>query len=140
MRDFAANLTKYAPQFGVGLPPGGVGEIRDVRVVQRSRSGRVWWLEVETSTGLIRIHAHSLRQVLRRGTNANAILRSTLFKIDVRRDPATRRALAVVASGGGNGHGAGLCQVGALGMAKAGKKSSEIVGHYYHGVELKGMY
>jgi hypothetical protein len=43
--------------------------------------------KVETSTGLIRIHAHSMRQVLRRGTNANAILRSNLFKIAVRRDP-----------------------------------------------------
>jgi stage II sporulation protein D len=140
VRDFAANLTKYAPQFGVGLPPGGVGEIRDVRVVQRSRSGRVWWLEVETSTGLIRIHAHSMRQVLRRGTNANAILRSNLFKIAVRRDPATRRALSVVASGAGSGHGVGLCQTGALGMARLGAQGEAILAHYYPGATLSRLY
>jgi len=140
VRDFTANLTKYAPQFGVALPPGGVGEIRDVRVVQRSRSGRVWWLEVETSTGLIRIHAHSMRQVLRRGTNANAILRSNLFKIAVRRDPATRRALSVVASGAGSGHGVGLCQTGALGMARIGARGEAILAHYYPGAKLTRLY
>ena len=140
MRDFAANLAKYAPQFGVGLPPGGVGEIHDVRVVQRSRSGRVWWLEVETSTGLIRVHAHSMRQVLRRGSNANAILRSNLFKIAVRRDPATHRALSVVASGAGSGHGVGLCQTGALGMARLGAQGEAILAHYYPGANLSRLY
>lgn len=140
VRDFTANLAKYAPPFGVGLPPGGVGEIRDVRVAQRSRSGRVWWLEVETSTGLIRIHAHSLRQVLRRSTNANAILRSNLFKIAVRRDPATRRALSVVASGAGSGHGVGLCQTGALGMARRGVQGEAILAHYYPGANLSRLY
>jgi stage II sporulation protein D len=139
-REFLANIARYAPQFGVGLPPGGVGELLDVRVAQRSRSGRVWWLEVETTTGLIRIHAHSLRQLLRRGGNSNAILRSNLFKIGVLRDPATRKSLAVVASGAGSGHGVGLCQTGALAMARRGVSGEGILGHYYPGVSLKRVY
>jgi stage II sporulation protein D len=139
-REFVANLGRFAPQFGVGLPPGGVGELVDVRVAQRSRSGRVWWLEVETTTGLIRIHAHSLRQMLRRGGNANAILRSNLFKIGVLRDPDTRKALGVVASGAGSGHGVGLCQTGALAMARRGVSGEGILGHYYPGVSLKRVY
>jgi stage II sporulation protein D len=140
MRDFAANLTRFAPQFGVTLPRGGVGEVVDVRVAARSRSGRVWWLEVETTTGLIRIHAHSLRQMLRRGGNPAAILRSNLFKIDVRREPTSRRAQAVVASGAGSGHGVGLCQTGALAMAKSGSRGEEILAHYYPGAALKRLY
>jgi stage II sporulation protein D len=138
-REFAANLAKHARTYGVPLPEGGVGEIRDVRVESRSRSGRVWWLEVETSTGLIRIHAHSLRQMLRRAGNPNAILRSTLFKADVRRD-AARRVTAVIASGAGSGHGVGLCQTGALGMARGGARGEVILAHYYPGARLERLY
>jgi len=84
--------------------------------------------------------APTLRQVLRRGGNAGSILRSNLFKIDVRRDPQTRRAIEVVASGAGSGHGVGLCQTGALGMARAGRSSEQILRHYYPGIELKRLY
>lgn len=138
--EFVANLTKYAPTFGVPLPSGGLGTLLDVRVDSRSRSGRVWWLEVETSTGTVRIHAHSLRQMLRRGGNSNSILRSNLFKIAVRRDPQSQRALAVVASGSGSGHGVGLCQTGALGMARSGSRGEDILAHYYPGTTLKRLY
>jgi len=138
--EFADDIARFAPQFGVGLPAGGVGEVVDVRVAQRSVSGRVWWLEVETTTGLIRIHAHSLRQVLRRGGNSSAILRSNLFKIGVRRDPVTHKPVAVVASGAGSGHGVGLCQTGALAMAKLGSSGEEILAHYYPGAALERLY
>jgi stage II sporulation protein D len=138
--EFEGNLTRFGPPFGAPLPRGGVGQLIDVRVVQRSRSGRVWWLEVETTTGVIRVHAHSMRQVLRRGGNANSILKSNLFKIAVRRDPVTRRALAVVASGSGSGHGVGLCQTGALAMAKLGRRGEAILEHYYPGAALERLY
>ena len=139
-RELAANLEKYAPQFGVPLPSGGVGEVRDVRVAGRSVSGRVWRLEVETSTGLVTIPAYSLRQVLRRGGNAGSILRSNLFKIGVRRDPTTLKPVAIVASGAGSGHGVGLCQTGALGMARIGARGEDILAHYYPGAELRKLY
>ena len=139
-RELAANLARQAPAFGVPVPAAGVGEIVDVRVAARSRSGRVWRLQVQTTTGTIEIPSFSLRQVLRRGGNAAAILRSNLFKIGVRRDPDTRRALAIVATGGGSGHGVGLCQTGALAMARRGARSGEILSHYYVGVELKTLY
>ncbi len=138
--EFGSNLAHFAPQYGVELPPTGVGTLFDVRVASRSRSGRVWRLEVTTSTGTIIVPAYVLRQVLRRAGNAGAILRSNLFKVDVRRDPATGRTLAIVASGAGSGHGVGLCQTGALGMARTGKNAAEILEHYYTGVELRHMY
>ena len=139
-REFAANLEKYAPQFGVPLPPGGVGEVRDVRVAERSVSGRVWRLDVETSTGLVSIPAYSLRQVLRRGGNPGSILRSNLFKIGVRRDATSMKPLAIVASGAGSGHGVGLCQTGALGMARTGAKGEDILARYYPGATLRRLY
>ena len=147
---FTATLARFAPAQGVGLPAGGVGDLVDVRVGGRSRSGRVWRLTVVTTKGEITIPAYSIRQVLRRPGNGSgngsgtgpgtAILRSNLFKVDVRRDPATRRALAVVVSGAGSGHGVGLCQTGALGMARAGRSAEAILEHYYRGVELRRLY
>ena len=39
----------------------------------------------------------------------------------------------------GNGHGVGMSQYGALGMAKEGYKYDEILKHYYTGVEISKM-
>jgi stage II sporulation protein D len=41
-----------------------------------------------------------------------------------------------VVSGKGYGHGVGMSQYGAYGMAKAGHTYDEILGHYYTGIEL----
>ena len=38
--------------------------------------------------------------------------------------------------GKGWGHGVGMCQVGAYGMAFRGRKADEIIKHYYAGVEI----
>jgi stage II sporulation protein D len=138
--EFAANIARFGSGQGVALPAGGVGDVLDVRCISRSTSGRVWRLAVTTTTGEISVPAWSLRQVLRRGGNPAAILRSNLFKIDVRRDRSNGRARAIVASGAGSGHGVGLCQTGALGMARAGSSSSEILLHYYRGVALERLY
>ena len=39
----------------------------------------------------------------------------------------------------GYGHGVGLCQYGANGMAKEGKKYQDILKYYYQGIELKNI-
>ena len=42
--------------------------------------------------------------------------------------------------GAGWGHGAGMCQIGALGMSLAGYDTEQIVMHYYPGAVLKKLY
>ncbi len=42
--------------------------------------------------------------------------------------------------GAGWGHGAGMCQIGALGMSLAGYSTEEILEHYYPGTVLKKIY
>jgi stage II sporulation protein D len=140
IEEFARNLRRFCPERGVSLPKGGVGQILDVRTTGRSRSGRVWRLEVITSNGRITIPAHELRWVLRRAGMPGSILRSTLIKVGVERNRTTRAATAIVVSGGGNGHGVGLCQTGALGMARGGKSAAEILEHYFTGVEVREVY
>ena len=43
-------------------------------------------------------------------------------------------------SGRGFGHGVGMCQHGAQGMARKGKSTSEILMHYYPGSAIKSIY
>ena len=138
--EFLADVARFAPQYGVPLPSSRLGRLLDVRVATRSRSGRVWRLIVQTAAGDVTVPAWSLRQVLRRPGNPDAILRSNLFKIEPRRDARTGNVLGVVASGAGSGHGVGLCQTGALGMARQGRAAEDIIRHYYRGVDVKRLY
>jgi stage II sporulation protein D len=47
---------------------------------------------------------------------------------------------AFVFDGRGRGHGAGLCQWGAAGLAREGKGYREILLHYYPGADVVRMY
>ena len=42
--------------------------------------------------------------------------------------------------GAGWGHGVGLCQIGALGMALNGYSTESILGHYYPGADIINYY
>jgi len=48
--------------------------------------------------------------------------------------------IAVAFHGKGWGHGVGLCQVGAFGMAQAGAHYEQILAHYYTGTTLQKAY
>jgi stage II sporulation protein D len=43
-------------------------------------------------------------------------------------------------AGGGWGHAIGMCQVGAMGRARAGHTYDQILRAYYTGVELRRLY
>ncbi len=43
-------------------------------------------------------------------------------------------------SGAGWGHGVGLCQIGAAGMAEQGMSYRQILSHYFQGAQLKKLY
>lgn len=139
VEEFLTNVLTQAEAEGISHPED-MGELVDARVRSRSKSGRVWDLEVRTTTGAVRVPGYRLRWVLRRPGNARSILRSNLFKIDVRRDSGTRKALAVLVSGAGSGHGVGLCQTGALGMARDRATAEQILRHYYPGAEIRKLY
>ena len=114
-----------------------LGEVRDLRVTVRTPSGRVRWLEVETDTGTYRVFGDRVRWLLRR-PGTSRILRSAWFELDVKRGRG--RVIGVTAKGRGNGHGIGMCQHGALGMARQGYRYDEILKHYYAGVRLDRAY
>ncbi|HEY6572766.1 MAG TPA: SpoIID/LytB domain-containing protein, partial [Candidatus Eisenbacteria bacterium] len=134
--EFLELVRTYAPAEGASPTPLS-GTLLDARVRSRSRCGRVAELVIETTAGETVLRGDRIRWVLRR-PGGKAILRSSFLKIGVARD-AEGRPERVVVSGAGNGHGIGLCQTGAMGMAKAGKGYREILKHYYKGAGFAVM-
>ncbi len=133
---FVAMLRQFGPAENPAAASLG-GDLLDVRVDRRSRCGRVLDLAVSTVSGDLVFHGDRTRWVLRR-PGGSAILRSSFFKIGVLRD-GDGRVTKVIATGAGNGHGIGMCQWGAMGMARAGVGYHEILSHYYKSTLLARM-
>jgi stage II sporulation protein D len=135
-QEINALVTEHLPELSSRPLSGPVGRVVDIRVTDRTRSGRSRWLTVETTTGTYRVYGDRARWLLRRP--GGAILRSARFDLD-----ATRRGgklVKLAAEGRGNGHGVGMCQHGALGMAAKGRQYDEILRHYYRGVDVRRLY
>ena len=66
-------------------------------------------------------------------------LRDSLFSHDIERN-AAGDVVGAMFFGRGWGHGVGMCQVGAYGMALDGATYEEILKKYYKGIELKKLY
>jgi len=122
----------------LGVPASSVGDLVDVRVMGRSASGRVSRLEIETSHGTFTVEGDKIRRVVMLDVANGRILPSTLF--DLEKHMTEGRVGWVSFVGGGNGHGVGMCQNGAIGMAKRGFSYAMILEHYYPGAEPRAGY
>lgn len=124
--------TTLDPASVAGNPgvPAGLGEVRGLKVLRRGVSGRAIDLAVAGSRGEVRIHGEfAIRKAL-------GGLKSSMFVVDETRDRYGRYVLR----GGGHGHGVGMCQHGAMGMAAAGLSVEKILGHYYAGAEIAQLW
>jgi stage II sporulation protein D len=108
----------------LGLPR----RISGLKVVERTASGRAQRIAVEAGSSRVQIGGADFRQRL--GWSA---LKSLTFDV-------TRAGEVFTFDGRGAGHGAGMCQWGAAGLAKEGSTYREILAHYYPGAELRRMY
>ena len=109
----------------------GIGSLADIEVKSRGDSGRVTELELKGSAGSAVVRGFQIRAALG--------LRDTLFVIDRSYDEQGR-VDQFTFSGRGWGHGVGLCQVGAYGMAVAGAGYKDILKKYYTGVKIEKIY
>jgi stage II sporulation protein D len=122
------------------LPSGvnSVGEVRDIRILERTQSGRVARMRVETSTATFHLGRDRLRWIFL--TPEQRILNSSLIQeIELTRGP-DGRVTEIAFVGGGWGHGIGMCQVGAMGRARHGQNYRTILSVYYPGTELRRLY
>jgi stage II sporulation protein D len=111
---------------GRALAPLGVqvGPVRELRVVDRSSSGRARTVQVRGQNGETQIEARALREAL-----GAEVIRSTLFETRATPD-------GVVFVGSGHGHGVGMSQWGAQAMAGRGAGYRQILAAFYPGTEL----
>ncbi|HXF05427.1 MAG TPA: SpoIID/LytB domain-containing protein [Blastocatellia bacterium] len=108
-----------------------VGPVVDLRIVRRGASGRVIELEIIGRQHRQRVRGQAIRTLFN--------LRDTLFVIERRRD--TSGAIqSFVFIGRGWGHGVGLCQMGAYGLALSGASYDRILRTYYRGIRLEKLY
>jgi stage II sporulation protein D len=132
-RSLGDTVRKTIPMV-LGVDETDVGELIDVRVKERSASGRVQELEIETSESSFTVKGDQIRRVIMLDVSRGRILPSTLF--DVETTMSGSRVGMVSFAGGGNGHGVGMCQNGALGMARKGYSYGMILQHYYPGADV----
>lgn len=121
------------------LAPGtdSVGVLHDLRLLERTPSGRVGALALATSVDTFVVGRDRVRWIFR--APRGGLLNSSKFDVHLHRD-ATGRPVEVVATGGGWGHGIGMCQVGAMGRARAGHDYRAILEAYYTGAEVRDLY
>lgn len=107
-----------------------IGRIVSVVTLGRSESGRVKYLRFRGEDGELVLPGTVVRSKLG--------LRSTLFMIEPKLGPDGLPE-AFYLTGAGWGHGVGMCQSGAAGMAAAGFSASSILSHYYPGASLTSV-
>lgn len=128
-----ATLDKYLAQYSSGGPSGGVGNVTDIRIEGRTPSDRVSAITIRTTRGNYLVRGNDIRFVLRSPTGA--ILNSTYFTAETSTDGSGEVATLTL-NGGGNGHGIGMCQWGAIGRARAGQDYKTILTTYYPGTTV----
>jgi len=114
------------------------GRLLDLNIEARTASGRVARLAVVTEAGVYTIRGDRVRWVLAPAEGRFSILKSANFDLEVSRDGRGRPS-RVTATGLGFGHGVGMCQTGALAMARRGYDYRRILAHYYPGARLERM-
>ena len=119
--DLSKRINKYYP----------VGELEDIVSQKRGSSKRVIELLIKGSNPPVLVKGLRIRRVLG--------LRDTLFIIDREFDEAGKVKYFTF-RGKGWGHGVGLCQIGAFGMAQAGANYKEILKKYYRGIKIDNIY
>lgn len=101
-----------------------VGRVTGLEVAERSPSLRALSVVVRGTRDVARVRGSDFRRMVGYDT-----LRSTLFAVTVSGDTA-------YFAGRGYGHGVGLCQWGARGMAEQGYSARQILEFYYPGATL----
>ena len=106
--------------------------IQSFRIARNKTSQRVNEITLVTNKKEYKIPNYRLRTLLGNPNDQGGVLKSNYFYIKTKGD-------SVVIEGKGFGHGVGMCQFGALEMAKQGKNYRQILYHYYRGTRIRKM-
>ena len=120
----------------------GYGRLVGISVQERSRAGAILTLALQYEKGSVLVkNEYNIRKVLGAGVGKMVYADST-ESTGVTMLPSAFCSIAVqedgtaVLSGGGYGHGLGMSQNGANGMAKAGMNYEEILQYFYQNITI----
>jgi SpoIID/LytB domain protein len=110
-----------------------LGSIFTMTVADRGVSGRARLMNLSGENGATQIRGElNIRKLF-------GNLNSAMFEVRLEKDAKGRPATWIF-TGGGWGHGVGMCQTGAIGRAEAGQSYREILAHYYNGATVAPIY
>ncbi len=120
LTELEARVRRYVPE---------LRGLRDVRVLERSKTGRVTQLAFEADSGTHKVEGLNVRWALG--------VRENLFDLI----PGYRdgKLVHLTILGRGWGHGVGMSQVGAFTLARMGWDYQKILTYYYTGVEVRPL-
>lgn len=112
-----------------------LGDILDLVVLERGKSGRIYLLKIIGSLQSFTIG----KELEIRRTLSKTHLYSSAFVVN-KQDVMNGVPRKFVITGAGWGHGVGLCQIGAAVMGEQGCHYTDILKHYYSGSQIAQMY
>lgn len=127
--DLRRTIARYMRSIGGS---GSISSVRSVTVADVTPAGRVATLTVETDRSTLVMRGNEMRSALR--LPSGELLYSTYFSVDA--TPGHDGIETLTLRGGGNGHGVGMCQAGAIGRARAGQDFRTILRTYYPGTTV----
>jgi stage II sporulation protein D len=116
----------------------GAGRVSDVRLTHRPSGAERAAVRLTVDGRELTLHGDSIRWVLRPSPGPGILNSSLLTSLDATRRGGQVERLAI--EGGGWGHGIGMCQVGAMGRARAGQTYREILLAYYTDTSIDRVY
>ncbi|GKX32206.1 hypothetical protein SH1V18_46860 [Vallitalea longa] len=138
-------------------PIDGIGELKDIAVYKRGKSGIITEMLIEGSEGVVKVSTeYNIRLlispysyikgeetapvILQDGREVRGSMMPSAFYIMDKEYDKDGNLIKILFRGGGYGHGVGMSQNGVKGMVDKGYKYEEILSHYYNGTKIKEIY
>lgn len=136
--EFQTMLSQTLPKAGAFISPkvtkaSDVGEILDIKVLNRGVSGKAITIEITTSKGIFELSKElSIRRAITK--NGAALPSANIVFRNVYSEDGLLQEVKIF--GGGFGHGVGMSQYGAGYMSLNGHNFDKILKHYYSGISI----
>ncbi|MGN0353176.1 MAG: SpoIID/LytB domain-containing protein [Roseburia sp.] len=121
------------------------GKIKSLTVTERSESGSILNLRLQYENGIVDVKTeYNIRRILAVGAGAITFADGSETEMTIL--PSAFCAVIPLENGsykiygGGYGHGLGMSQNGANGLASEGKGYQEILEYFYQGITLENIY
>lgn len=129
LEDLTKDLQKYLEKRK--HPLRNFNTIKEMKIIERSPSGRIIKLDVTTDLGIVSLGKNEVR-------SAFTPPKSTLFYLEPVYDK-NKKLTGYAFVGGGFGHGVGLSQFGSYNLANLGWSAQKILEFYYPGTKLEPL-